>query len=354
MKNKFNTPLFTFFAVLFIVLYIFLAAKPLSKEYQFNPTWKISTSNPTVSNTFNSKEYLNFHLGQSIGYFSSDGSISFYQTFPSKVSISNNYFSIYDSDSKNIDFFYNNGDKAGTFTSEGYPYFIDDLIYIFLPGGASFSKCNLDGSVKWTYEGTLPITAFSAKEKYTAVGFADGTIKIFNNVDGNTEINFEPGGSDYPIILGMDISEDGQYVGSISGHNKQRFVLSRREGNQQKIIYHTFLDEDLPYRTLVNFTKDSNRIIYCYKNAVGIYNIQKNKNTILPIKEKIISIKENNNFVYLLSQKKNNYTVYIVDKTSTLQGSFSFEAENAFIQTDDDNLYVGKDSFISCLSINKD
>lgn len=354
MKNKINTPLFTFFAILFVILYVFLAAKPLSKEYQFTPAWKISTSNPTVSNTFNSKEYLSFHLGQSIGYFTDDGNISFYQTFPSKVSISNNYFSIYNSDSQNIDFFYNNGDKAGTFKEAGYPYFIDNLIYIFLPGGSSFSKCNQDGTSKWTYEGTIPITAFNAKENFTAVGFADGSIKVFNNSEGNSEINFEPGGSDYPVILGIDITEDGNYIGSISGHNKQRFVLSHREGIQQKIIYHTFLDDDTRYRNLVYFTKDSNRVFYCYKNAVGVYNISQNKNVIIPIREKIIQIKENNNFVYLLSKNKNKYTVYLIDNTSTLEGNFSFNASDAFIQTDDNNLYIGKDSSISCLNITVD
>ena len=134
----------------------------------------------------------------------------------------------------------------------------------------SFSKCKDDGQIDWTYEGIMPITAFSSNKNYTAAGFADGSISIFNNEDGSISSSFAPGGSDYPVILGIDISQDGQYVASISGHGQQRFVLSHKEENQQKIIYHTFLTSDSPYQTLVYFSKDGKRVLYNYQNKLGI------------------------------------------------------------------------------------
>lgn len=354
MKKKSLISLSIFAAIIFTVLYILISSKPLTKEYQFTPVWKINSSNPSIKSALPDEREIHFHLGQTIGYFTEAGNITMYSTFPAKVAISDYYYATYDTDASNIAFYNSKNELAGTIKSSGFPYFIDDLIYVFLPGGSSFSKCHKNGDIHWTYEGTIPITAFAANPGYTAIGLADGTIKVFKNETGTNEISFEPGGSDFPVILGLDISPDGQYVASISGHNKQRFVLSHREENQQKIVFHKFLDEDSPLRTSVYFTKDANRVFYNYGNKLGIYDFQDKANTELPIKDKIISIKENENFVFLLSKNKKNYTVTLVENTNTKEGEFSFEADTAFIQTLDDKLYIGKDNSISCLTITKE
>ena len=354
MKTKKLIRLFVLITIIFTILYLLLAAKPLAKEYQYTPIWKINTSNPVVKQVSDDSSKFHFHLGQTLGYFTPDGDITLYESFPSKVSISDNYYAVYDSNAKNTSFYNPDGSLAGIITKSGYPYFKDDLVYVFLAGGASFTKCNSEGSESWTYEGTLPITAFSAKKDFTAVAFVDGTIKVFNNHTGIAESTFVPGGSDYPVILGIDISEDGQYVASISGHNKQRFVLSHREENQQKIIFHTFLDSDSPYQTVVHFCKDGKRVLYNYKNKLGIYDIHNKKNTAVKLENKIISIQENDDFVFLLGKEKNKYTVSMIEQTNTLAGSFSFTADYAFIHSDENNLYIGKDNSISSILISKE
>lgn len=354
MKNQ-TLKLSIFLSVLFLILYVILSAKPLSREYQFSPEWTISTSNPTAKDVSSIKDNkLYFHLGQTIGYFTKNGEITLFKTFPGKVSISNSYYSIYDTDASKIEFYNNEDILTGKIQSEGFPYFVDNQIYVFLPGGSSFAKCKTSGDLQWTFEGTMPITAFTSNNDYTVIGLADGTITVLNNTNGITENSYEPGGSDFPVILGLDISSDSQYIASVSGRNQQRFVLTHREGNQQKVIYHKFLDSDSPYRTSVYFTKDNKRVFYNNKSTVSIYDIEKNKNYDLNIKDKVISIRENNNFVYILTKNKNTYTVYLITNTNIIEGSFAFEAQSAFIQCDEDHLYVGKDTSISCLSINRE
>lgn len=354
MKNKKGIPFFLLFAVLITIVYIALAAKPLTEEFQFTPIWKINISAPITQTVEKDKKKLAFHLGQSVGYFTEDGEITLLKSFPAKADISDYYFAIYNSGAKNTEFFNNNGEIAGYIKAEGFPYFAEQIIYVFLPGGCSFSKCTQTGDIQWTYEGTIPITAFAANDNHTAAGFADGTIKVLNNADGQTEVNFAPGGSDYPVILGLDISSDGKYVASISGHKKQRFVLSRREGNQQKIIYHKFFENDLPYRTIVRFCKDSRRILYNFPQGLDIYDIEDKKSKFIDIKDKIISVKETDDMIFLLSKEKKKYTVSLVDSTNTLEGSFSFTAESAFINTYDNNLYVGRDNSISRIKVSKE
>ena len=50
MKNKKHIHIFILLAIIFIITYIILAAKPLAKEYHFSPEWKKSISSPTVKN----------------------------------------------------------------------------------------------------------------------------------------------------------------------------------------------------------------------------------------------------------------------------------------------------------------
>ena len=353
MKQKKHIGLALFLIIFISIIYIILAVKPLNKEYSFTPVWKISTANPVINNS-NTKPNSYFHLGQTLGYFDEDGNISLYKTFPAKVSISDSYFATYDSEAKNTEFFNADGTKAGVIEASGFPYFEKNLVYVFLPGGCSFSKCSETGKILWTFEGTFPITAFAAKEKYTAVGLSNGTIKVLNNENGSTEIDFAPGGSDYPVILGLDISEDGQYIASISGHNHQRFVLSHREENQQKIIYHRFFEHDSPYRTIVHFSNDGKRIFYNYYHGLGIYNLETKSERTIELKDKLLSIQETDDLTVLLGKDKNNYTVSIIDNTDTLEGSFSFTADSAFIHAAEKNIYLGKNNTISKIAISRE
>lgn len=353
MKQKKHIGLALFLILFISIIYIILAVKPLNKEYSFTPVWKISTANPVINNS-ETKQKSAFHLGQTLGYFDEDGNISLYKTFPSKVSISDSYFAVYDSEAKNTEFYNTDGTKAGVIEASGFPYFKDNLIYVFLPGGCSFSKCSDTGKIIWTFEGTFPITAFAAKENYTAVGLSNGTIKVLNNENGATEIDFAPGGSDYPVILGLDISEDGQYIASISGHNHQRFVLSHREENQQKIVYHKFFDHDSPYRTIIHFSKDGKRVFYNFYRGLGIYDLETKAEQTLSIKDKLISIEETDDLTLLLGKEKNTYTVSVIDNTNTLEGAFSFTADSAFLHAADNNIYLGKDNSISKIQVTRE
>jgi len=354
MKIKKIFPLIATISVIFIVLYIILASKPLSKEYTFTPEWIINVNDPEITQLTEEKKLLNFKVNQSIGYFTEDGEITLYKSFPSKAAISNDYYALYNTEAKNIPFYGTDGNQKGIIKGSGYPFFNNDRLYLFLPGGSSFSTCDSNGNIKWTYESTIPITAFSSNQNYTVSGYADGSIKVFDNNDGNMEMNFAPGGSDYSILYGLDISPDGQYVASISGLEKQRFVLAHKEDNQPKIIFHHFLDSDLTRRTFVKFSSDGQRVFYNYQDNLGIYDLSQNKSFIIPIDKKILAIEEMDDLYFLLGKSDSEYTVYIIEKTNILTGSFSFEAESAFIRANNHNLFVGKDATISKIVISKE
>lgn len=353
MKTKKHSHIYILLAIFFIIIYIILAAKPLGKEYHFTPQWRKSiapTSNTAPVNT----RQIYFKLGQTIGYFTEDGNITTFKTFPSKASISSEYYAIYNTEDSQIAFYNRQNQQAGILQAPGFPFFEEDRIYVFLPGGASFAKCDSQGQVLWINENTIPLTAFSSKENFTTTGYADGSIKVFDNQNGNEALSFAPGGSDYKIILGLDISSDGTYIASVSGHNKQRFVLTKNESKQPKIVFHNYLNSDMNRQTVVRICDQDKRVLYNYDNYLGIYNIETQKNTAIKIDKIVIAIEETDSLIFVLGKSGRQYTVYIIEKTDTLEGSFSFEADTAFIKTCNNNLYVGQDTSISKVKISKD
>ncbi len=351
MKTKNHVGLYILIAILFIILYTFLATKPLGKEYHFTPEWKKSISAPPVQKTGEKPIY--FKLGQTIGYFTSDGDITNSKTYPVKAAISSDYYAVYDSLENQTVFYDYTGAEKGTLEPAGYPFFEEDRIFVFMPGGSSFAKCSSSGSTQWIYESIIPITAFSSKKNFTSAGYADGTIRIINNETGVEKTSFAPGGSDYKVILGLDVSSDGAYIASVSGHDKQRFVITKADGIQPKIIHHEYLDSNLNRRTVVRFCDNDRQVIYNYDGYIGIYNIEDGKNTNIKIDKTVIAIEETDSIFYVLAKNENQYTVYIIEKTQTLEGHFSFEAESAFIKTNGNDLYIGQDTTISKIKVSK-
>lgn len=335
--------------LVFTILYIILAARPLSKEYQFEPEWTVNIQIP-VSEP-DEEELFAFKLGKNMGYFDRHGHITNRVSNFEKSSISDCHYGVYGQSSTSSVFMNTDGSEAGIIKEAGFPYFYEDQVYLFLPGGASFSKCDETGNIIWTYEGVAPITAFSAKTNYTAIGLADGVVKIFDNTNGNMILEYSPGGSDFPVILGLDISDDGSYIASVSGQNTQRFVLVKKENTQVKVIAHEFLPDGMNTQALVKFSKDQKSVIYNFYKGIGIADVESGKTKHQKINSHLISCSENGELTWLLGKEGNTYTVIYLKENKNLGGSFSFDADYAFIRSIEDSLFVGKNNTISKIKI---
>lgn len=352
MKIKKSISFYILISIVFCALYILLAIKPLETEYQFFPEWKIDATNPSVTPATEDDRVLPFKLGQTLGYFTPDGKITQFVTFPQKASISRSYYTSYNSNNTQAKYYSPDGKLSGTINVTGFPMIDEDRIFVFLPGGASFVKCTPDGQKEWEYGGTVPITAFDSSKSGVVIGFADGNICQFNT-SGNLVQRFTPGGSDYNVILGAAISSSGEYIAVVSGQNRQRFVLAKRSENQTKITAHEFLNSNEPTQKLVKFSRDDSTVYFATSDDLGIVDVKTGKIRHIKLKGHANVIQESNESVFVLTKLEDTYTVYVIEKFATLTGAFSFSAKNAFILTDENRLYVGKDSTISCISISK-
>ena len=82
MNNKVHSSFFVLTGLIFCVVYILVAVKPLGKEIQFVPEWKIDVTNPSIAKDAESEALLPFKLGQTLGYFTPEGEVTNFITFP--------------------------------------------------------------------------------------------------------------------------------------------------------------------------------------------------------------------------------------------------------------------------------
>ncbi len=339
--------------VIFLFLYIFLAATPLAKELQFIPQWTI----PVVLSDIkpeekNFEDAIPFRFGQNLGYFTKDKQILSYITFPYKAAVSENVWTVYSQDSTSVKLYSPSGTLSGEIKESGFPYLHEDRIFNFLPGGASFSRCSESGEILWRYETYAPITAFSSAECGTAVGLADGNIAVLDN-DGKTVLEFAPGGSTYPVILGTALSDSGKYIACVSGQDNQRFTLGINDKGHIKVLYHKFLENQSTKQLLIKFSRNEEYVFYAYNGGIGIVDIPEEKGASINIKGDVLSIKESKDekIVFILSRDHGTYIVSAIEPFKNYAGSFSFTAGTAFIEVRDNFLFVGKDDTISMLKI---
>ena len=356
-KVKIIAPIFAVLAI----LYIILASRPLSPEIQFLPVWTIDLEAYTKGEVEQAtpedfSQAVSFKLGQNLGYFTPDGKILQYLTFPFKATISNNSYALYGTSSEEISINAPAGTEIGSIKVTGFPYFTDDRKFIFLPGGSAFSKLSGSGEVEWTYEGFSPITAFSSSLTGIVAGFADGSVIAFNN-DGTIMQQYQPGGSNYEVILGAAISESSKYIATLSGQDGQRFVISKKTeapyGSHTSIVFYKSMGEELNHQVLIKFSRDEKKVFYSNANGIGIVNCRTFKNTEIPIRGRILSILESGSGheIFVLSKNDSTYTVSTIESFDAFAGSFSFEAESACIAVSGNSLFVGRDGKISRIDI---
>lgn len=378
MKMKKKIISFISFGLLFIFIYICVATFPLKEEFQLTPKWTVDLFSSLLnlqkdsSNVFQlisddllSDEKLQnkeinqesnlipYKLAQNLGYFTPDGKIISYQTFPFKASVSKSYFTIYANDSHSHKIYNNLGKLHCIIDASGFPFLQEDRFYVFSPGGAGISSFDNDGKLNWKYESYVPIVSFQSSKNACVVGFADGNLLHYAKNDKKpTSVYF--GGSQYQIILGADVSELGDLVACVCGVDNQRFIVTRITDGQSKVLYHEYLSDSLTERTFVQFAKNSQAddvvVFYQHSQGLGVFSLNKMKTYNIGIKGKILSVAytPQNNSVFVLSKlQKDLYSIGLINNRYEYVGSQTFNANNAFLHIQDNELYIGKDQSIS-------
>lgn len=366
MKVKENLLLFFSIGFVFVILYLFLAISPLEDEILFDPNWTVDVSaynenivqeKENLSEIVFAQERIPFLSKEKFGFIDINGNILFQRDYPENnyVAISSRSWSEYVYGSSYLKIFNADNQQLGQINETGYPCILNDDFFLFYPGGSSVGSYTLEGSLLWKHESYLPITSFSASAAGSLVGYADGKVLYLQKDTGKKIFDFYPGGSNYQIIFGTALSSSGNYMGVLSGLDRQRFVLAKIHNGQIKTVFHQYLEKEIKQQTLVYFSEQEDFVYFNCGEGLGIVDLSDYTGKVVPFSGDIIQVKEftEEQLIALLIERNNQFEVVILEKQGKKLGSFVFSAETAFIDAQKNQLFVGKDSLISCFSIIK-
>lgn len=341
-------------SVAFLIIYMFVAAVPMGDDIYFAPDWTRDISSPVeiAADQFPKESVEAFALANRFGYFTADGKILSSSTTDSRVSISPVAWTTYPENASNTEIRNPDGSARCAIAESGFVHLDEGRAYLFLPGGAGVSMYSESGTRLWVREHTAPITAFNSSPKGTVIGYSDGLL-TYVKPDGNALFSFYPGGSDYEVILGAAISEDGSLVACVSGIDAQRVVLIRVSGVQHKVVFHEYLKGNLRRQAFVDFEETGAYAFFEYEGGLGIIDCAKNKARFIPFDGQILKVgeKPGSSLFVALVKSGAKYTLAAIDPPGTLVASSDFAAKDAFLVQRGDAVYLGADERISKITI---
>ncbi len=344
---------FIILAIIFTIVYLFVATEPIKQGVYFKPLWICSIDDADVESSKDLSEAKNplpFVMGNRFGYFSKNGKILKSKSFDEKISISSQFWTTYPKRAEKTNIYsFKSLDKEAVFAvnEAGYVHIDSDRVYLFEPDGCAVSKFDNTGKKLWRYIHAAPITAFQSSPNGTIIGYSDGKLVCLSNA-GEVLFDFYPGGSNYQVITGVAISEDASKALCVCGLENQRMLLISIEDNHHKIIHHTFFSKDLRRQTFVSFDESGDYAVFESADGIGIIDCNSFETFFVKEDAKLIDIgkKMENGVLTILVQKDFVNTLFAISPPNGIIGKTSFEAKNTFLIQDEDRVYLGSDSKI--------
>lgn len=342
-------------SIVFLLVYLFLAAVPLGPDFYLEPSWvRQITADPEkeLQDEILPDTAVPFRLGTMYGYFTPDGTIRMARDSSERIAISGHGWTTYPHNAQKTAISFTDGSADAIVDAPGYVHFHKERMYLFHPGGNGVSAINDSANILWTREHTAPITAFNSSPAGTVIGYADGNLTAVSP-SGEILFSFWPGGSDYQVILGTAISNDGQLIACISGIERQRFIVAQRMSNQYRILFHVYLDGNLRREAYINFEQDGRFIFFETAEGLGIFDSKELESRILPITGTIEATGEDTagSVFTVLAGENGTFTLYAIEQPDHIVGSANFPGSNAFLVQQGTTLFLGVDRSIMRIDI---
>jgi len=358
------------FPLIFLTIYIFTAAIPLGPDVYCMPLWicslipnraqsAIATFNKeTVSDIqaapeqYSGKAVKSFITGNRFGYFTEQGELLRSSLITNRATVSAKAWAEYTEQAVNTPLYKPNGEKITSIDTAGFVHIDEDRFYLFEPGGNAVAEYDEKGNRLWRQVHTAPITAFNSSSKGSIIGYSDGKL-VYIDRAGKTKFNFYPGGSNYQVIFGVALSEQGQYAACVCGLDRQRVLLIRMDHTKHKIVYHEYLTGNIRRQVFVDFDQEDKNVIFECAEGMGFIDCEKLISTIIPEQGTILGWGTHayKNMTSVLMQHNNHATIFLIEKPMHLRGKISFSADNPCLIQEGKHFFLATDTHLARIDI---
>ncbi|MBN2616792.1 MAG: hypothetical protein JXR64_00625 [Spirochaetales bacterium] len=251
-------------SILIVVLFFLLFPLKFSSNLSFRAKKAIKLTG-NLKNISNDK--IPFIYKNKAGFFSIEMDEAWVMKINDGVVLLNNGFINYSRSSGQLDFINFNGELEYSIINNGYPFSIEDRLFIISRDRKSLSEY-VNGDQIWTRTFNYIITDIDANKQSVILGFMNGYFEVLTR-SGDSFYVYEPGGSRLSIIYGCNISDDGKYLAIISGLSPQRFSLYELKNYEYKPVFAMNLEKE--FRKTVKMKIPSDNKIVLIEGDEGFY-----------------------------------------------------------------------------------
>jgi hypothetical protein len=356
---------------LIIIVYFFVAARPIPVETVLTPQWLISLESGYplffegrggargggIPETAEEEgPLIPFTLGDRFGYFNRGGNFALNRTVRGNISISENYWAEYEAVPQSIEI-RQTGNEVPVEISEprGYPLFIDNRVFLISGEQNSLTALDNEGKRLWTYDFAAPVTDIDAAAGLILAGSLDGMVELLD-LSGKRVFSFEIGGSRYSAVYGCRISRDGSKLAVIAGFDDQRFLLMERLGDSYKVAYHEFLSDGFRRPVHISFIDHDRWVVFESEGCLTLYNIGARDSIKLPLEGNIIALDSSgtDNLLFAVtSQSERKKQLVEIRLPDDIVMKAPFSSENIFLARQGQRLYAGGGSALASFALSK-
>ncbi|GAB1455425.1 MAG: hypothetical protein RBT62_09395 [Spirochaetia bacterium] len=336
--------------VLFLVIlvYFFAVAEPLYPELSVAPRWTIDigASSANTADSVSGSELFSFSSGNHNGYFSLDGKGFTIPVATERVIVSDASYVLLKDDSSGSELKSPQGSLIADIASSSV-FFSGGRLFSSEDEGTGLNAYDVGGQKLWSYTFPCQLSAFASGDNLVVGGTVDGWLEGIRP-DGVKAFSFSPGGSRLSVILGLGVSQSGQWLAAISGIDRQRLVVLGRGGTDFKVSSHRYLDTDYrePLRVIV--MDDDRHVLYRRPDGIGVWSVDGSVNEVLPVKadDFDISLDRTKNIAYLVARRGHKSEIVAFRLPATLLGRIALPDTSEYVRFVGSSAFVGGGSWL--------
>jgi hypothetical protein len=346
-----------FISLLFGILYGVLAFSSIGLEASLEPLRPVEVGSDLTRLQLSYKtetENIPFMSASKAGYFTDEGAIDLVLNRTEELVISKNFWVYKDQNNDALVLHNIRSGARHSLNVGGFPFLIEDQLFIIRPDQQAISSVDNFGKVLWTIEFGSIITSADVNESYSAWGTLRGTIRIIAR-DGASiaEIRPDAFGLDarHSCIYSVALSKDGLRLAVLYGLDPQYVAIFSNLRGVWTLDHKERMEGSIRKSAAAAFSGDSRFFVMQTSQGLMTYSLQEKEKTFLmhdhtgdPNTEVIIRPIGTSSFAFLSFYLERKSLGLIVKHS--LKAFFPVEEDSVSLDIHGANIYIAGDSAI--------
>ncbi len=244
-----------FFIILILITYFFIFGRHLPSEITYVPLWVEDLKRADLFDRNSEQDPESFRLNGKFGYLYGNGKITYLDDLLYGVAIDETGFISYSRQNDVLVIRDTEGLFLNTIELAGYPFFSGNRRFIISYDNNRISEINTIGTIIWQKTFSSSITSVSAAESLLFIGTVNGEFRL---MDLTGKVVFIHAGttSRINVVYGGTVSENGNYILTVSGIDPQLIMFWGRNGDGYRIESTWSIDRELRRHAVTGFSED--------------------------------------------------------------------------------------------------